>query len=518
MKNKNSLFTIFLIFALIFMAVLNFHSLTALNLHPDEAYYWSWSKCLDLGYFDNSPMIAYVDRLFTAIGGQTEFGVRIPAFLTWGFLLFFIYHFCYRIYRDRLTARLGLLIALFMPLVATGSHLMTNDIPLIFCSTFTWYFLYQAIIEEKRERWYLVGIFFGLSLLSKFQAALIAPAALVVLVLQSQKRRILLQKEPYLALGISFLIFLPVIYWNWTHQWAAFIFQMQHGVQKEMSIGNVAGFLIGQIGVFSLLFLALLYYTLKNIGQWKKISSANAFLISCFAPVFLFFCFTSLTNPAGPNWPAVVYFPAIVFLSGQFRETLRKRAFPRRLLVLFTVFSCVISLIVILLVSYPGFFIDTLGLKIPSRMLISKATYGWDQLGRKLNQVIDTNFPAAQKRNPVPVFTGSYQDAAELQFYINRPVMVFTTRKARRSNYEYLALANIKKFDRKAGLLVYGGEISEKERQYFEGIELIDWLEIERYGYKIRHFLIYRFQKLDAPALYEMAKNKPLGYPGFYRE
>jgi 4-amino-4-deoxy-L-arabinose transferase-like glycosyltransferase len=48
-----------------------------LELAPDEAYYWYWSKHLDLSYADHPPMVAYVTAFFTWIGGNTEFFVRL---------------------------------------------------------------------------------------------------------------------------------------------------------------------------------------------------------------------------------------------------------------------------------------------------------------------------------------------------------------------------------------------------------------------------------------------------------
>ena len=47
-----------------------------LQLHPDEAYYWLWSRRLDFGYYDHSPMIAYFIK-FTTLFSQSEFCVRL---------------------------------------------------------------------------------------------------------------------------------------------------------------------------------------------------------------------------------------------------------------------------------------------------------------------------------------------------------------------------------------------------------------------------------------------------------
>lgn len=296
------------------VGISNIFFLSAYNLHPDEAYYWVWSRQLDIGYFDNSPFIAFVIRFFTMIGGNHEFWVRFPAFLCWIVFIFFIYKFSKRIYQDERIAWLGVLIATFVPLVASGSHIITHDIPMIFFASFTWYFIYQAIEEQQKTAWYWVGLFFGLALFTKFQAVLIGFTVFVMLLIRPSKRKILMTKEPYLAALMGFLMFIPVLYWNWQHHWAAFLWQSQHGIHQQMSFNNELEFIVGQMGVFSpLLFLLLAYYSLKRLIQWKKVSSETMFLLSCFLPIFLFFGFTSLTFAAASNWPAVAYFPAILF-------------------------------------------------------------------------------------------------------------------------------------------------------------------------------------------------------------
>ncbi|MBF8261431.1 MAG: conserved membrane protein of unknown function, partial [candidate division NC10 bacterium] len=50
-----------------------------LDLAPDEAHYWTWSKRLDWSYYSKGPMVAYLIALSTRLGGDTDFYVRLPA-------------------------------------------------------------------------------------------------------------------------------------------------------------------------------------------------------------------------------------------------------------------------------------------------------------------------------------------------------------------------------------------------------------------------------------------------------
>jgi dolichol-phosphate mannosyltransferase len=503
------------LFLFLLMMMGNFSYLAVNNLHPDEAYYWAWSQSLDIGYFDNSPFVAYLIRFFTSIGGNNEFWVRFPAFLTWVFIMGFIYKFIKMVYQNEIPAYLGLLIALFVPLMLTGSHIMTHDIPLILFSIPTWYFLYRAIELEEKNAWYWAGLFFGLSLFSKFQAGLIGIATLMMLIIRPSKRKLLLYKEPYLAAAIALLFFAPVLYWNWKHGWAAFAWQSQHGIHQTIELKNLGEFLVRQLGVFSLLFLSLIYYTIKRLVKFKQTTGNEFFLLGCFLPIFLFFTYTSLTFPAEANWPAVAYFPAIVFLAGQIYQAWQR---PGRIknvfLTAFMLFTFAVSGLLVSLVRYPGFFIHNLGLKLPSSAIITNGTYGWSQLGNRVDSLIAKLY--SNRQTPTPVFADSYQLAAELDFYISKPADVFTTREAHRNHYEYLTIARIAKFDRAPGLLILEHKLPANANHYFTGISLVDTVKTRRFGEEVRSVSIYRFETLDAPALYEMAAHKPLGYPGTY--
>ena len=201
---------------------------------------------------------------------------------------------------------------------------MTTDIPMIFWASLTWYYLYIAIEEERSQAWYIVGILFGLALLAKFQAILLLGAVVLMLLFRPKKRHIFTRKEPYLATLIGLVMFTPVLYWNWQHHWATFAFASQHGIHHEIHLNNLLEFCGGQVGVFSFLFLALIYYTLKSLCRWKNISPNDAFLLGCFLPIFGLFLFTSLTYTALANWPALLIYLPSSSCARQFHSKLAK--------------------------------------------------------------------------------------------------------------------------------------------------------------------------------------------------
>ena len=53
--------------------------ITRMELVPDEAFYWLWSKHLALSYRDKGPLIGWTIALGTWLFGPTVFGIRFFA-------------------------------------------------------------------------------------------------------------------------------------------------------------------------------------------------------------------------------------------------------------------------------------------------------------------------------------------------------------------------------------------------------------------------------------------------------
>ncbi len=102
-----------------------------LQLVPDEAYYWDWSRHLDIGYYSKPPMVAWLNYISTSLFGINEFGVRFFAAL-FGTASVGILYMLAREMFDENVALLSSLVALLTPANAALSFVMTIDPPLIF--------------------------------------------------------------------------------------------------------------------------------------------------------------------------------------------------------------------------------------------------------------------------------------------------------------------------------------------------------------------------------------------------
>src|SRR5438132_8578671 len=114
---------VFLLFAL---TAYRFWFATRLELVPDEAYYWLWSKHLAASYRDKGPAIGWTVALGTQLFGDTVFGIRFFAVVLSTGIGWFLFLLARRMYDDRV-ALWCLLMAVVMPMMAVGAILMTID-------------------------------------------------------------------------------------------------------------------------------------------------------------------------------------------------------------------------------------------------------------------------------------------------------------------------------------------------------------------------------------------------------
>lgn len=288
---------------------------TTLQLHPDEAYYWLWSRRLDYGYFDHAPMVAYFIRLGT-LWSQAEVWVRITGVLTPVVLSAMLWRMAVQMFESTRVAAATVLLFNISPWIMLGMLIMTPDIPLMLFWGLGVYLLWALVRTGRTGLWYGIGLAYGLAMLSKYTAVLFGPCVLLFLLLSREERRWLKTPHPYLAVALSLLVFSPVMLWNSQHDWVSFRFQVGHGLQPaDSSWLNPLVYAAGQ----SLLNSPVGWVVGIVVGISASVRKNKAvLLLACTSlPVIAFFGYTSYRSMAGANWPAMVY-SGFALLTGAF--------------------------------------------------------------------------------------------------------------------------------------------------------------------------------------------------------
>ncbi|PCJ31968.1 MAG: hypothetical protein COA99_16750 [Moraxellaceae bacterium] len=272
-------------------------------LHEDEAYYWVWGKKLELGYFDHPPMVAYVSKLFS-LPGDNEFLVRLAAVFCMSVSAWLLLRLVKDAFSEQVMS-VTLYVTLASIIVQGGFMLMTPDSPLMLFWALSLYFAYQYLFNGHKWAAWLTGIFIGFTMLSKYTGILL-PIAFLLFMLSTDKRKLILQKEIWIAGLLALVAFSPALIWNYQHDWLSFSFQFNHGIAQEKTFHPeyLLEFIGGQVGIFNpVFFIALLIFI---VGQHKLIRQHPEllFMLFCFLIPFAFFTWHSAFQRSEVNWPA----------------------------------------------------------------------------------------------------------------------------------------------------------------------------------------------------------------------
>ena len=202
-----------------------------LDLAPDEAHYWDWSRPghLDWSYYSKGPLIAYLIRAGCALaGGWSEqlmsnqmLAVRLPAVVCGSLLLVSLYVLTVQVLgRERLA--LGVVaIALTLPVVQAGASLMTIDSPYTCCWGWALVLGHRAIFRQSTWAWPLLGLAIGLGILAKYTMILWIPSAALFLLTAAHHRRLLFRPGFWVMTAIAAACCLPIVLWNMQHEWVS---------------------------------------------------------------------------------------------------------------------------------------------------------------------------------------------------------------------------------------------------------------------------------------------------------
>lgn len=404
-----------------YVVVLRLLFLGLVDLWPQEAYYWNYSQHLDIGYLDHPPMVAWLIGAGTGVFGDTEIGVRIAAWLLWFVTAFFTFRRTDRIF-GKPAAFMSLLLVAALPFYFATAFLMTPDSLLVAAWAGALYFLDRALIEGRRNAWWGVGLCVGLGMLSKYTIAVLGPATLWFLVVDSRARSWLRRPEPYLAAVLALLIFSPVIYWNLENGLASFAFQ------STRRMGSAFRFSLPRLIADAAILLTPTGLVAAAASLWARREGGSAgparteerrvsrfILIFTLVPLAVFVVFSLSRgvklNWTGPIWLAVLPAIAAAIASATenrsvFELTLRRAWVP-------TVAAGLVAyglLLGYMVLGLPGF---GYAVRLP------RAPIAWSEFGR---EAAGLSLAVKQATGDEPLMIGldTYNVASQLAFYGGR--------------------------------------------------------------------------------------------------
>ena len=439
-----------------------------LPLTADEAYYWLWSKHLDLGYLDHPPAIAWLIRAGTLAFGDTPFGVRVSGIILSGLATYFIFESARRLLKSEARAIAAALLFNLTLMANVELLAATPDMP----STVTaaaFLFCLVRLQESGQGRWWLwAGAAMGLSLLSKYSALFLIAGAFFWLLLSPRARPWLKTIWPWAGALLALLIFLPNLYWQTTHNWETFAFQFSRVIGHQLTLRFIFEFLAAQLGLAS-----PFLFVLGVVGLVQARRDSDLFLPAMLIwPAVIYFFIHALHDRVQGNWPAFLY-PAFVILAVSafgdtgWRKWCARLAAPVAALFLVVTYTQALTGII------------PLGARDPLARL----------LGAGFRPVADGVVSAARGTGAAAILTTDYESTAWLRFYEPGLKVVQLGEVYRYPN------APMPGADLTAKPLLYFVEKRRDQagavRKYFSSVSLATELAISRDGQELSRYEVY---------------------------
>ncbi len=387
---------------LILSTCLRLLQLSSIELAPDEAYYWDWSRHLSLGYYDQGPFIAYLIRATTALFGTTEFGVRFGVMAcSLGTLV------CAWALAKRLFSPLaGMLAAILLgltPLFEVGSLIATYDPPLVFFWALTALSLERALFAERQRdqtiAWLLAGLTTGLGFLSKHTMLLVLPCLILFLLLSPQHRHWLRRPQPYIAFLLTMLSYAGVFWWNLQHHWWTFghlLFLAHKSSDAPLKrlgdyLGSQAillgpGLFLATVAIGISPFRAALKAQ-RSTGTALSAGQSRALFLACLGmPVFFFFLLLTLKAKVQGNWAVCAWVTPTVLLAGGMAAMMASSTEARRRQTRHLAAIGLLSLLPTVLLVSPSLRL-AIGLRLPPDADTSNTAYGWRETAVRVQQL-----------------------------------------------------------------------------------------------------------------------------------
>ena len=303
---------------ILFSILLRLVCLDLSNLLVEEAYYWNYANHLDFSYLDHPPMVALLIRAFTLSLGLSEWSVRLPSMLCWGIAAFFSYQLT-ELMRPK-SGIYSVFLLSILPFFFVQSWVMTPDQPLLACWSACLYCLYRAMVLGEARYWLWTGVGLGLGLLSKYTIVLLGPCIFVYLLWVPAARVWFFRWQPYVAVMIATVFFIPVIYWNYQHEWISFAFQSSRRFHETYSFSTHQ--LIGLLLLFlmPLGVLGLKQLLQKHFSHHPLNSRAKIFIQIFTVLPLVFFGLYSTLHPVKFNWIGPGLLALMPWLSIQFQS------------------------------------------------------------------------------------------------------------------------------------------------------------------------------------------------------
>lgn len=291
---------------------------TPLEIGPDEAQYWRWSRTLDFGYYSKPPLIAWVIAASTAVFGDGEWAIRLFSPILHGVAAFFLF----LLGRQAFDARIGAwsaAIYLLMPGIWLSSTIMSTDAVLLPFWAMALYFLWRFRDSPTLANAVLAGAAIGLSMLGKYAALYLYVGAGLTALIDKDMRKAALSPAGAVLIIASLVVLGPNLWWNFANDFATVSHTADNANLGEAGFDplHIFDYLADQAAVFGPVTLLVLLagFGLVVGRKDKPTTTRELWLLAFIVPPLVVIMGQEMMSRAHANWAATAYPAACVLVA-----------------------------------------------------------------------------------------------------------------------------------------------------------------------------------------------------------
>ena len=492
-----------------------------LELGNDEVYYYTYAVQPDWNHFDHPPMVGWMIQLSTLnLNWVSTLSMRLGSILAAAISTWIIFRTGALIHNERAgwIAALFYTCSIYTSIIA-GLFIMPDSPQLLFF-TGSIYLMTKWVVKPHlftKLNWLVLGLLIGLATLSKVHGLYLWVGFGGFLLFHQLKT--LKQPFLYIAVVITLLALIPILYWNIAYDFITYKFHskrvLHSGIQVASFFQQIAGefFYQNPLVYISCLIPLLRFKKLKAIFQVQstsnqKSTSLVSLLLWLSLPLIALFWSISLFNPTLPHWTGPGFI-ALFLLAGVYWSETSKKLIPNLI-------QWALGFFVVLVIGFIGLvhvFPIQLGSKSPDNLgeynPINDVT-GWNQFSAEFKTLVQQDTSGGMQAK-APIIVSKWFPAGHILFY--------TARSTQKQVIAIGALEDVHKFawlNQDQPNLQIGQDAyfikpsnlpfdpTQSILPYFEKMGKTDTIQIKQRGLLLRNFYVYRFkncQKIPASIL-----------------
>jgi 4-amino-4-deoxy-L-arabinose transferase-like glycosyltransferase len=389
----------------------------SMGLSVDEAHYALYGLRLDWSYFDHPPMIGWLQAIALQFS-DSDLAMRVLPMLLFAGTSWVLYRLTLTLF-PRETPWLGFIsVALLQSGVIFQliGMAMLPDTPLLLLGLLLLWVLHGIVIEGRVRYWLWLGVLLGLAALSKYTSITVLVTVVLALTIAKQWRQ-WRSPWPWLAIVAGSILIMPIMYWNYRHDWISFLYQLHHGAGKSswgwtrFFAAQGAQLLAYGPGVFLFGLIALV----TGLKQWRK---PGVWLCLSFSiPVILLFGMGAGYEMTLPHWTSLGW-AGLTPLTAYWLHRHWQLAWVR-----IGVRAALVYSVVVIAIVFSEFISPWLPFKDNQNPM--RDLYGWQQAAQRAEQ-LRLQMSAEPAESTPLLFTDNWTYGSRLAWYA-RPLPVLVT-------------------------------------------------------------------------------------------